>query len=442
MSFAAFLREAQPYIDEFRRAVYGDNDEYTHINHVTGEHWTLADLEEDLDKGFELVASKNPTEQEAGAELITGVAKRGRVAALLLYATHMLADSGKKDDIDQAKVWIHAVFYEQKDGSQESIIARSLLQEYYDSFPDEGEMLVSLEDKEMERYASFPVLSDEQPYYATTWGEFVHGLAMIGSIKIVCGWFKKLEEYVVKEDTVVAYIAPCLPIWYCLERLKNLIGKEQLNNLAGVILYSDDEDVLPPVCLQYSPAEESPALTHFILQNTYINLAYSLLVIRGTEARECTLVYNEDDDIWVYSIPEEWDGRNPATQSRLIQQVNSQIFKIAKQVLPKVYAELTKCNHLPKGECYVTPNDGIEFKENSNGGVDVYVTYHLIKYPEIVVDNVLLSCYEPAEDAAEIVERAIGIYESSASNGNSTTISNIKLYNKKPKYYPGDFNIV
>lgn len=445
-SFAAFLREALPYIEKFRDDVFGRRVYSAYINHETGAHWTLEEMEDDLDKGFELIRIDNQTDQEAGAELVMSVARKGRVAALLLYATHMLADSGKRAEIEQAKVWIHAVLYEKESKAkfvaEEAIqIAEDLLEDYYEAFPEEGKMRMDLDEDEQARYATFVALSDNQYYSFEALGDIVHGIAMIGSIKIVCGWFKKLEEYVVKEDSVVAYVAPCLPTWYFLESLKNLIGIEKLNELAGVFLFSDNEDSLSPAYLQYSLDEENLGLTHFLWPGSCLKLAHAWLLIKETDDERCSLNYNEEEGIWVYSIPDSWDCTESATQRRLAQQVNAQLFKIASQVLPEVYSRLTNAYNLPSGECHVIVEDSVRHMRNSNDGFDVFATYHLIKYPEEIVDILLLSCFVPSA-GEEKMKKAVDFYKSSGVDGLSTTVWNEKLCNKKPKYYPEDFNVV
>lgn len=438
-SFAAFLRDALPYMEEFRKAVYGKSVKYSFVNYVTKEHWTLAELEEDLDKGLELIASESASDQEAGAELVIQVAKKGRVPALLLYATHVLADSGKKAEIEQALVWLYAIEYRRDADSPERLIASDLLDGYYEDKLDEA-VPGQLEDEELcNHYVTF--FNHENPQTIDLMlGEAIHGVALIGNVKIICGWFDKLANIIVGKDYVEAYLAPCLPTWYAIHLMVEKLGKNRLNELAGVQLYSDGEDDLKPAWLQYPVEGEGLALTHYLCPGESIMLGDSALVIEKTESEEVTFQADDSDGYtWRLGIPEKWDFQSVSGQRRLIRTVNTKIAKMAETILPQIHKTLLEANELPVGKCVVSVKRDYDWVENEDGGIDVTVPFELIKLPGKVVDAILFSGY--SDEGGEL-EQLRQQFDDGVVNSYSTTWASYKLLAKKLKFYPGDWNIV
>ena len=441
-SFAAFLKGCLPYMDEFRQAVFGNKVEAVWTNHVTGEHWTLDSLDEDLNTGFGLIASDVSSEQESGAELVMKVAKRGRVAAILLYAAHCLADSGKKADIEQAKVWLYCIMYERADDSQEHAIAKALLDSYLSSTHDEP-IPPAATDDESEDYYEMHYASIVDPDGGTVGlllGDAVRGRADIGNVCILCGWFDRMSQIIVKDNYVEAYFAPCLPTWYAFHLLVEKVGKDRLNYLAGVCLYSDgNDDELPPVMLQYPLEGDSIVLTHFLLPESVIKLGQATIFITSSESEE--VVFEKDDEyerVWDFYIPEKWDYASESVQRRLIRTINSKIAQVAQTVLPRRHKDLLENAGVPDGKCSVSISNEYDWKVNSEGGIDVTVPFSLIRFPEDVVDAVLMSGYDDKKHSLDVCRKR---WHDAYVDSYSTTFGSTKLYNKKLKYYPGDFNL-
>lgn len=443
-SFAMFLREHLPFMKEFRDAVFGENNHIEYINHETGVQWTLNDLETDIDTGLELVASDVISEREAGAELVISVAKRGRVAAVLLYAAHCLADSEKKADIEQAKVWLYAIVYERRGNAIEHLIAKNLFEDYL-ACKDESAPFpappttVEEHDNLCENYAS--IVDTENDGTKSVLGEDIRGVAIIGNVRIVCGWFDKLVNIIEKDDYIDAYFPPNIATWYAIQLLVEKVGKEKLNALAGVCLYSDQEDDPTPAVLQYPlEGDNSIALTHYLYPGTNVALGDAYISIVKNEADEVSFANDEEDDKhWYLSIPETWDYQTTAGQRRLIRMMNSKIATIAEALLPEKHQSLLEIIGQPNGKCTVSLNNNYDWEENEDGGVDVTVPFSLIKFREDIIESVLLSGYEDEGNELEMGRKR---WYDGLTDGYSTTVCSKKLYDKKLKYYPGDFFLV